>query len=96
MSAEKEPIPGAKIVLVGASATGAKTSLAIRFVKGVFDCEVSATIGAQYLRKVVEVDGIRMKLEIWGLHLNTMNKENTPFCDCIRAQTRQDKNDTDR
>ena len=71
MSAKKESIPTAKIVLLGESATGAKTSLVIRFVKDTFDERGTATIGASFLAKVVEVDGFQVKLEIWGLCSNT-------------------------
>ena len=70
MSAKKEPIPSAKIVLLGEAATGAKTSLAIRFVNDVFDEKVEPTIGAAFRCKVTEVDGIKMKLQIWGLCSN--------------------------
>ena len=71
MSANKEFIPSARIVLLGASSVGAKTSLALRFVQSTFDDHGSPTIGAAFICKVVEVDGVKVKLEMWGLHLNT-------------------------
>ena len=77
MSAKKESIPSAKIVLLGESATGAKTSLVLRFVKDTFDKRGTATIGSSLLQKVVEVDGFQVKLEIWGLCSNTRIKEFT-------------------
>ena len=67
----------AKVVLLGESATGAKTSLALRFVLDIFDERPTPTIGAAFMCKVVEVDSVKVKLEIWGLHLNTMNREST-------------------
>ena len=64
-----------KIVVIGPVCTG-RTSFIERFINGTFDELVCATIGASSLCKSVEVDGISLKLEIWGLptqkhhHLN--------------------------
>lgn len=77
MSTEEGFTPSAKVALLGESATGAKTSLALRFVHDTFDERPLPTIGATFMCKVVDVDGVKVKLEIWGLHLNTKNKENT-------------------
>ena len=71
MSAEKDSIPAAKVVLLGDMAIGAKTSLAIRFMYDTFVEGEPPTIAAAFLQKVVEVDGFQVKLEIWGLHPNT-------------------------
>ena len=71
MSAGKETVPTAKIVLLGEAATGAKTALALRFVKDTFDDREPSTVGAAFLQKVVEVDGLQVKLKIWGLCSNT-------------------------
>ena len=75
MSAKKESIPCAKIVLLGASSVGAKTSLAVRFVKDTFDEQGCATVGASFIAKVVEVDGVKLNLQMWGLHQNTHKDE---------------------
>ena len=75
MSTETGFTPSAKVVLLGDVATGAKTSLALRFVRDTFLEMPTPTIGAAFMCKVVDVDGVKVKLEIWGLHLNTKNKE---------------------
>ena len=75
MSAEKESIPCAKIVLLGASGIGAKTSLIVRFVENIFDEQGLATACVSYRRKVVEVDGVKLILQMWGLHQNTHKAE---------------------
>ena len=56
---------------------GAKTSLALRFVRDTFLEMPTPTIGAAFMCKVVDVDGVKVKLEIWGLHLSTNDEENT-------------------
>ena len=71
MSAEKDSIPAAKVVLLGDMAIGAKTSLAIRFARDMFDEGVAPTTGACFFCRVAEVDGMKVKLEIWGLCWNT-------------------------
>ena len=83
MSAENEPTQSVKVVLLGDVCTGAKTSLALRFIKNSFDEGVPATIGAAFFAKTLEVDGIIAKLEIWGLHQNAQGKKNP--CNAVNA-----------
>jgi len=54
-----------KIVLVGPSGSGAKSSLILRYVDDTFDESISSTIGARFYSKVVEVDGVTVKQDIW-------------------------------
>ena len=56
-----------KIVFVGESATGAKTSLIFRILNNTFPKDVPSTIGASFSLHRVNVDGKQFKLEIWGL-----------------------------
>ena len=56
-----------KVVFAGAIATGAKSSLVTRIVKGIFDDHIPPTIGAAYLVKQITFDGVQYRLEIWGL-----------------------------
>lgn len=74
MSAFGEGILTVNVVLVGDSATGAKTSLLNRFTKGTFTLFTYPTIGVAFVTKTLEVDGIQVKLEIWGLHLNACRR----------------------
>ena len=70
MSSSADDAFGIKIVLLGDSGVGAKTSLLERFTKGIFRDDQHATIGAAFDTKTLEVDGIKVKLCFWGLHLN--------------------------
>ena len=56
-----------KVVLIGESGTGAKTSLVSRFVYNTFDDYSCSTIGAAFVTKRMNVDGVQYKLELWGL-----------------------------
>ena len=73
----KESVPSVKIVLLGGSGVGAKTSLVIRYLKRVYDEKVTPTIGAAFLHKLVEVEGFKVKLVIWGLLPVALFKEHT-------------------
>lgn len=53
-----------KIVLVGDSHVG-KTSICKRFCHGTFDETFVPTVGLEFGSKIVEVDGVRVKLQIW-------------------------------
>lgn len=57
----------AKVVFLGDAGIGAKTSLVLRFVRGVFFEDTGPTVGAEFIPKELVVDGVRVKLEIWGL-----------------------------
>ena len=53
-----------KIVLIGSASTG-KTSLLNRFAHDCFTTVTQSTIGASFIQKVINVDGVDVKLEIW-------------------------------
>lgn len=54
----------AKVIIVGDSGVG-KTNLLTSFCEGVFKQSYVATIGVDFKIKVLDVDGKRMKLQIW-------------------------------
>ncbi len=53
-----------KIVLLGSSSAG-KTSLLSRFTRNFFTSNLSATIGAAFVKKIIEIDGEKVILHIW-------------------------------
>lgn len=53
-----------KMVLLGESAVG-KSSLVLRFVKGLFHEYQESTIGAAFLTQTVCIDDTAVKFEIW-------------------------------
>ncbi|KAL3880689.1 hypothetical protein ACJMK2_032909 [Sinanodonta woodiana] len=53
-----------KIVLIGDAGVG-KTCLVRRFTQGLFPPGQAATIGVDFMIKTVEIDGERVKLQIW-------------------------------
>jgi small GTP-binding protein len=53
-----------KVVLIGSSGVG-KSSIMFRFASDSFDGDAKATIGVNYLSKVVIVDDNKIKLNIW-------------------------------
>ena len=53
-----------KAVLVGAYSVG-KTSLATQYVNGTFNPFTDATIGAAFLTKIVNLDDMTVKFQIW-------------------------------
>ena len=53
-----------KIVVVGDAAVG-KTSLMFRFVHGSFKKDYKMTIGVNFATKLVDLDGVKVKLSIW-------------------------------
>ena len=55
-----------KIVLLGAPATGAKSSLAVQYVNGVAETRSSAPT---CFTKMVRFGGEAFRLEIWGLYM---------------------------
>lgn len=58
-----KPIQLVKIVLLGDQGVG-KSSLVLRFAKGVFE-PTEATIGAAYLTQTVTIKGRQIKFDIW-------------------------------
>jgi small GTP-binding protein len=53
-----------KIVIFGDSQTG-KTTLTHRFLTNLFKEDITMTLGVDFLLKAVEVDNIKVKLQIW-------------------------------
>ena len=75
MSTVKGTTLNAKVVFLGDTDIGAKTSLSQRFVLGRCDESPAPTIGANFLQKRLIVDGVRVELELWGLRSH--KKEDT-------------------
>ena len=75
MSTVKGSTLTAKVVLLGDAGIGAKTSLLQRFLKGRCDEYPSATVGVEFFTKDLAVDGVRVKLELWGLRSHTKTKK---------------------
>ena len=47
-----------------------KSNLLSRFTRGEFNLESKSTIGVEFATKSIEVDGKRLKAQIWvGIHL---------------------------
>ncbi|KAH3837823.1 ras-related protein Rab-30-like [Dreissena polymorpha] len=53
-----------KVVLIGEAGVG-KTCLVRRFTQGLFPPGQAATIGVDFMIKTVEIDGDKVKLQIW-------------------------------
>ncbi|XP_059619528.1 ras-related protein Rab-18-B [Phlebotomus argentipes] len=53
-----------KILIIGESGVG-KSSLMLRFVEDNFDADQSITIGVDFKTKIVNIDGVNVKLAIW-------------------------------
>jgi Ras-related protein Rab-8A len=53
-----------KILMLGDGGVG-KTAIVRRYVEDFFSTSYISTIGIDFLNKVVEVDGLRVKLQIW-------------------------------
>ena len=53
-----------KIIVLGESGVG-KTSLLVRYVQNSFTINTRSTIGADFLSKVIDVDGKPVTLQIW-------------------------------
>lgn len=53
-----------KIVVVGNTGTG-KTNISTRYVRDQFMEVSNATLGVEFLTKIVEVNGKRIKIAIW-------------------------------
>ncbi len=53
-----------KLLIVGDSAVG-KTSILIRFVDDYYNSTFISTIGIDFKIKTVELDGKKIKLQIW-------------------------------
>ena len=53
-----------KIALIGSVSVG-KTSIVNRFIKNIFDEKNKSTSGANYSKKIVEVNNQKISLDIW-------------------------------
>lgn len=69
-----------KVVLVGNAGVG-KTCLVRRFTQGLFPPGQGATIGVDFMIKTVEVEGEKIKLQIW----DTGNFDQETFIDINTA-----------
>ena len=67
----------AKVVFLGDAGNGAKTSLVLCLVRDVFHEDTASTVGAAFLTKDLVVDGVRVKLEIWGLRSHSNEETHT-------------------
>ena len=56
-----------KMVFIGESSTGAKTSLVLRVVKNTFNEKGHPTIAAAFITHKLKVDLVQYKLDLWGL-----------------------------
>uniref|UniRef100_A0A671PWY2 RAB33A, member RAS oncogene family n=1 Tax=Sinocyclocheilus anshuiensis TaxID=1608454 RepID=A0A671PWY2_9TELE len=56
-----------KIIVIGDSNVG-KTCLAFRFTGGAFPCKTEATIGVDFREKAVEIEGEKIKVQVWDTH----------------------------
>ena len=56
-----------KVVLLGPTFAGAKTSLIHRYVYGSFPTVAEPTLGAYFLSKEIVVDGAKLNMNLWGL-----------------------------
>jgi len=54
----------AKVVLLGDSGVG-KTSIAVRYVQGLFAEDQPSTIGASFFTKRLQADDYKVKMQIW-------------------------------
>jgi len=54
----------AKVVLLGDSGVG-KTSIAVRYVQGLFADDQPSTIGASFFTKRLQADNYKVKMQIW-------------------------------
>ena len=54
-----------KVLLIGDAGVG-KSSILLRFTDGVFEEQMSSTIGVDFRVKTVAVGGKTVKLTIWG------------------------------
>jgi small GTP-binding protein len=64
MSVEEVVASTYKIVVVGEYQTG-KTSIIRRFAENKFSLSTQATVGVDFKSRVVEIDGLRIMLQIW-------------------------------
>lgn len=53
-----------KVIILGDSSVG-KTSLILRFYKGIYDDQMQSTVGASYVKKEVEVKDQTIILNVW-------------------------------
>ena len=77
MSTVKGTTLTAKVVLLGESGVGAKTSLVQRFVNDVFHEDTTHTLGPNFFTKDLVVEDVKVKLEIWGLRSHIKLKKHT-------------------
>jgi small GTP-binding protein len=64
LTVSQEPIATFKLVLLGHTGVG-KTSLLAKYTSGQFNYSLMTTIGLDFKDKVVNVDGIPIRMRIW-------------------------------
>lgn len=64
MRAQASNVRSEKIVLLGPSSAG-KTSLVNRIISDKFSHSMKATIGAAFMSKAFDINGVYMRLDIW-------------------------------
>jgi Ras-related protein Rab-5C len=67
-----------KIVLIGAASCG-KTALVTRFAHDRFSGEMDSTIGAAFVAKTFNIDGVELKFQIWDTGGTEKYKALTPM-----------------
>ncbi|MHA1338583.1 MAG: Rab family GTPase [Promethearchaeota archaeon] len=55
-----------KILMLGNASVG-KTTLAERYITGIFNPDLKLTVGVEFFIKTVEIQGKRIKLQIWDM-----------------------------
>jgi small GTP-binding protein len=53
-----------KVIIVGDSGVG-KSCFLLQFTEGIFKTDHNVTLGADYGSKTIEIDGKKIKLQIW-------------------------------
>ena len=53
-----------KIMMLGDAGVG-KTALTRRFARNEFDFDYITTLGIDFMEKIVDVDGVKVKLQVW-------------------------------
>ena len=64
MDSEKEPQITVKLLLLGDSTVG-KTSILVKYINDKFDEGAIATVGVDYMDKIINYKNLKIKLQIW-------------------------------
>ena len=55
-----------KVLVIGDQNCG-KTSIVNRFIHGTYDNSVQNTVACEYSLKMIEVDGVTLRMNIWDI-----------------------------